>query len=235
MTPFAFDELVEALNGGCDKRVIMVALRDFAHAYRCEWFAYVDLAGSDIQIFSNYPKEWQSHYLAEGYSLIDPVIMTAKNHIAPFVWDEQTLSHNLSRKQKQFLKEAKKFGIQSGLSIPVYAGFGRTALLTLATSNSAEKLPFVKNPYQATAAATYLHIYLQLIMTGALVGKKYSLTARQLTCLRWAANNKTNSEIGQILNIGESAVRQHLNNAKETLGAGGIKNAIYIATKNFLI
>lgn len=235
MEPYAFDTLIEAIGGTHDPNVIITALRNFAADCGFEWFTYLNTAGDDFQGFSNYPKEWQSHYLASSYSLIDPVIITARNENTPFSWEKGKFKGNLSKKQKIFFGEAEEFGIQSGLSIPIFTGFGRTAMLCLASRHSANDLPLVRNPAKATAAATYLHLYFQMVESGILASKQYNLTSRQLNCLKWAANNKTHVEIGQILGIGESAVRKHLDKAKEILGAGGIKNAIYIATKSCLI
>lgn len=235
MEPYAFDALIESLSGAYDTRIITSALSNFAHSCGFEWFAYVDAAGTDIQTLSDYPQEWQSRYLSEGYSIVDPVIINGRSKIAPFLWDKHTFQTRLSKEQRRFFGEAEEFGIRSGVAIPVFAGFGRIAMLTLAAGSKVNELPLVQNPMKATAAATYLHLYLQMAVSEILVGKQYKLTSRQLTCLKWAANNKTHKEIGAILNIGESAVRKHLDKARDILGAGGIKNAIYIATKNCLI
>jgi len=45
------------------------------------------------------------------------------------------------------------------------------------------------------------------------------LTPRELECMRWVANGKTDWEIGKILSISQSTVRFHLDRARLKLNA----------------
>jgi len=46
-----------------------------------------------------------------------------------------------------------------------------------------------------------------------------ALTPRELECIRWVADGKTDWEIGQILSISQSTVRFHLDRARSKLDA----------------
>ena len=50
------------------------------------------------------------------------------------------------------------------------------------------------------------------------VVKKSVLTNRQIECLKWVCEGKTNWEVGQILNISEHTVHEHLEQARLRLG-----------------
>ncbi|WP_186367952.1 autoinducer binding domain-containing protein, partial [Yersinia intermedia] len=42
-------------------------------------------------IISNYPMDWVQTYKRNNYHLIDPVILTAKDKVAPFAWDDNSV------------------------------------------------------------------------------------------------------------------------------------------------
>jgi len=52
-----------------------------------------------------------------------------------------------------------------------------------------------------------------------LLGKASALTQKEIECLRWCKEGKTNWEIGEILTISEKTVEFHLSNAMKKLGA----------------
>jgi DNA-binding CsgD family transcriptional regulator len=62
-----------------------------------------------------------------------------------------------------------------------------------------------------------------------------SLTRRELHCLRWCKEGKTNWEIGEILKISEKTTEFHLRNAMRKLGAGNRVTAVVIGLKRGLI
>ena len=45
------------------------------------------------------------------------------------------------------------------------------------------------------------------------------ISPRELECLRWVANGKTDAEIAEILSISEATVKFHVNGARRKLGA----------------
>ncbi len=58
---------------------------------------------------------------------------------------------------------------------------------------------------------------------------------RETDCLHWAAQGKTNWEIGQILKISENTVRYHLKKVFVKLGANSRSSAVSIALHNGVI
>jgi len=61
--------------------------------------------------------------------------------------------------------------------------------------------------------------------------RKGSLTARELECLRWTAQGKTDSEIGTILTISARTARFHIENAKRKFGVSTRIQAVAEALK----
>lgn len=56
-----------------------------------------------------------------------------------------------------------------------------------------------------------------------------SLSSRELECLAWAAQGKTNEDIAQILGRSRETVNFHLSNAMRKLSAANRTNAVAIA------
>lgn len=61
------------------------------------------------------------------------------------------------------------------------------------------------------------------------------LTRRQIECLTWVADGKTDWEIGEILSIQESTVHSHIKDPKKKLGAVTRAQAVVEAFKAGLI
>ncbi len=61
------------------------------------------------------------------------------------------------------------------------------------------------------------------------------LSARQASCLHWAALGKTSWETARILGVSESTVNFHLCNACDKLGVRGRRAAVVMALKLGLI
>ena len=61
------------------------------------------------------------------------------------------------------------------------------------------------------------------------------LTGKEIECLRWCKEGKTNWEIGEILGIAERTVNEHAQTAFRKLGAANRAQAIAIAVRERLI
>jgi DNA-binding CsgD family transcriptional regulator len=62
-----------------------------------------------------------------------------------------------------------------------------------------------------------------------------SLTAREIECLTWAANGKTEEEIGMIIERSHETARFHLRNAVQKLNASNRTHAVALACSRGLI
>ena len=62
-----------------------------------------------------------------------------------------------------------------------------------------------------------------------------SLSLKEMDCLRWCKEGKTNWEIGKILRISEKTVEFHLSNVMKKLGMPNRITAVVAAIKSGLI
>ncbi|MGD9840088.1 MAG: autoinducer binding domain-containing protein [Afipia sp.] len=227
-----FNDLMEASDLAQDERSLKQALRNFTTAAGFDRFAYLNVCAGDVRTFSNYPTEWQGTYLNSNYAAIDPVVTIAKRAMQPFAWS-QNESAGSAPETVRFFGEAADFGIRSGISIPVRGGFGRTALLTLASGRPSADAE-VRNPVHAITAVAFVHVHLSRLMR-APHNQAIALTPRQSLCLAWASMGKTMDEIADLLGISERAVRFYMKGARDRLGATNTTHAVRLAMELDLI
>lgn len=227
-----FNALMEASDLAQDERGVKQALQNFANATGFERFAYLNVRSGDVRALSNYPTEWQEIYLQGNYAAIDPVVTTAKRAMHPFPWS-QNENAGSSPGAVRFFNQAADFGIRSGLSIPVRGGFGRTALLTLA-SDRPSAAANIRDTVHAITAVAFVHVHLNRLAR-APHSTTIELTPRQSVCLAWSSMGKTTDEIADLLGISERAVRFYLRGARDRLGATNTTHAVRIAVEKDLI
>lgn len=227
-----FNDLMEASDLAQDERAIKQALRNFAAAAGFNRFAYLNVRAGDVRALSNYPAEWQDIYLNSNYAAIDPVVTLAKRAMHPFSWSQSEHAGS-TLEAVRFFGEAADFGIRSGVSIPVRGGFGRTALLTLA-SDRPSAVAEVRDAVHAITAVAFVHVHLNRLLRSP-HSTTIELTPRQSLCLAWASMGKTTDEIADLLGISERAVRFYLRGARDRLGATNTTHAVRIAVKKNLI
>lgn len=69
-----FEMLRDRLKLASDKTSIRDALRRFANSQGFDWFTYLSVHEADVYGMSNYPAEWQEHYLDRDLARVDPVV-----------------------------------------------------------------------------------------------------------------------------------------------------------------
>lgn len=194
------------------------------------WFAYLDNRGEVPSILSSYPSEWTRHYLEHGYHKVDPVILRARREDGVFAWDGRGSGGLSNPRRRRFFDEAAVFGVRSGITVPIRAGFGRTAAFTLAND---EPLPLGRNASRALLDVTQLAgIYFHVHATVRLPAKARDsrgtipLTPRERECLGWAARGKTAEEIATIIGVKRRTVYFHLDQARTRLQASSVAHCV---------
>ena len=230
----AFDQLRDALEAAHGIAPVKLAVKEFAGQLGFDWFAYLSVCGPEIETFSTYPRTWQVNYIKKQYATIDPVVQKARRSSSCFAWSERDLGQTLSPDQMRFLEEAADHGIASGISVPVTAGFGRTVLLTLASSNQCDDC-LVNCPLLAASIASHVDVYVRRWRLEPMPAVAVKLSPRETLCLSWMAKGKRMSEIAQIIGSKVRTVEFHLQNARRKLDASNATHAVALAVRQQLI
>jgi len=229
-----FERLTEQVALAHDEEAVRTALEKLSREAGFGTYAYLNLQAESQTAISNYDVEWQKRYLERAYALIDPVVRNARDKLEAFAWSNEP-SLRMSKERRAFYGEAGEFGIRSGITIPIQAGFGHMAMLTLASEEADFALGQQLNPVLAASAVAQLHARLEGLGTKPSVRTPIRLKADELTCLRWSAEGKSMRAIAIIENTTYANVAFFIRNAKAALGATTLPQATAMATKFGLI
>ncbi len=227
-----FEMLRDGLKLASDKTSISDALRRFANSQGFDWFTYLSVHEADVYGMSNYPTEWQEHYLDRDLARVDPVVEAICPRRGAYCWSDNGLPVPSKRCHRQFFGEARAFGIRSGISIPIFDGFGRRALFTFASGELKPDTTLLADPYSVLTLGAFIDGYLQSRdCEGLMTSAPSPLTPYQLECLAWLLQGKTNDDIAALRNVSRRAVEFQLQSIRQKLNVVTTYQALGIAVK----
>lgn len=229
-------KLIDTLSLPLDEGAARRALRHFALEAEFDFFAYLYLGGLESFAVSNYPTEWQLHYVEKDYIRVDPVVTMAKHGPPIFTWSAAAGPAKGGRKDvRQFYADAAQFGICSGLSIAVPVGFKNRMVFTLASHRVLPVDVEAVDPVTAAIAVAFVHSRLGRSGNDVSLSNGIRLSPREAESLRWFAEGMSMPDIADTLGIGFRSVRSYLDAATAKLDAANTRQAATIATRLGLI
>jgi LuxR family transcriptional regulator, quorum-sensing system regulator CviR len=177
----------------------------------------------------SYPEEWLRIYWQKGYFEVDPVFKTALREPGTQHW-ETTYQNTCSDKQREFMAEAKEFGLTDGIttgSMDPACGVG-----TFCSFASAERVDAKR--YVPLVEYFGYHVHLALLRTAPKSSQPVApcvkeLSLREMTILNWVKNGKTNWEIAKIVGVTERTVRFHVESIFSKLDVTSRSHAVATA------
>lgn len=168
-------------------------------------------------LFGNIDATWERHYRSAGHVESDPAVRMLFETTRPYTWTEARQRFR-SKAGETVMEEAREvMGTGDGLVIPVHEVDGSV----LTASFNGPKLELGPEELPALHLLGYYYV-----MRGReLMGERQMgegenrLTPRQLECLKWVSEGKTDEEIGMILSVSDRTVHNHIEAAKRALGA----------------
>ena len=179
----------------------------------------------------HWPVEWSRRYFAHGYVFRDPAIRGVTTSTAPFLWSELEPVYRDSPMARRVMEEAGDFKLKRGFTIPLATLEGDVAGFSLA----GERLELSSCERGVlTLLATYALGRSILLRQG---GPKQSrgLSPREREALQWAAEGKSEWEIGERMGISEHGVDKHMRSARLKLGTASRTHAVAEAIRQGLI
>ena len=225
----AFD-FIKEIENMTDSQQVYDFLVATCKAFGADLVSIIDLDpfyANDTEKFNNWPVEWLERYRDEGYLRVDPLVMKALTTLEPFWWDDAIAEIPMNKTNMIVFNEAASINMKDGFLVTLHTQNGRTATLSLA----GERLD--RHPDAGPAMhmiGMYAYMRIKKLDRSNLQSQNIAairkLTERQLEIMKWAAEGKTNWEIGQILNISPNTVRNHIAKATESLEVGRRSEAI---------
>lgn len=178
-------------------------------------------------LFGTVPREWEKRYTSKGHVNFDPAVRMLFETTRPYTWTEAR-QRFASKEAEVVMEECREIaGAAEGLVIPIHEVDG-SVLTALFSGPQIEFTP-------ETIPALHLLGYYYVLRGRELLAKKSgaeianTLTPRQVECLKWVAEGKTDDEIGQILSLSDRTVHNHIEAAKRGMGVTKRSQAALLA------
>lgn len=190
-------------------------LHDVAEANGIPYFSYLHLKGraQTDRFIANYPQEWRERYERKLYIHYDPVVAVGRESRLPYFWDNSSFISPFRKSEQKVFHEAGAYGINAGYSIPIAGKIGELGLFSIAAPNDPTLL-------KALNGATHLIYVLGIQLHDHVLSlgadeqetvPEIALSARELECLKWAAEGLTTEQIGDRMAISAATVNYHFN------------------------
>ncbi len=183
---------------------------------------------ADIAITGNFCLSYIDHYKSKEFRKIDPVLEYGLRRSSAFSWEEALVKSNATKQQKEIVRLSNEAGHHNGIYIPI-ARHNGTGGIGLASS---QKNKETKRDYDILTAYCnhFYDSFIRLKLKGR-DAKPFSnpLTKGEIEILRWAAEGKTDSAIGDRMCISDSTVETHLRHIYAKLKVPNRTAAVAIA------
>lgn len=165
---------------------------------------------------SNYPVEWLAK-LREDESFQEPVLKAAERTSTGFLWSRLEEIVPLTERQRSYMKRAVRYGLAEGYTVPNHVPGETFGSCHFAVSRHTS-LPEDALPATQALGCFAFEAARRLIEIRSEPSENYvlpaPLTERQRDCVLFAARGKSDSVIGQLLNIRPTTVNEHIEAAK---------------------
>jgi len=232
-----FQDAYQQISAAIDEYELFKRITTFAERLGFGYCCYgirmpLPVSNPAVKIFDTYPAGWMSHYRANGFLEIDPIVRAGMRRTDLIAWPRA-----MSDEAPRLWSDARDFGIKVGVAHSSWTVHGAFGLLTM--SRNADTLtPAEIEALQVPAnwLANLCHMRMGQFLHGKLAPEtSITLTAREREVLCWTGEGKTSYEIGKILNISERTVNFHVNNVLSKLAATNKVQAVVKAIATGLI
>jgi DNA-binding CsgD family transcriptional regulator len=184
-------------------------------------------------VTSGYPDAYWDIYRGKSFVSRDPIFMNCQHRTKSLMWSEDLYSAD----SYEIMEESTKYGLRHGLSVSVIDGPYIFSMLSLARDKPFESAAEKKRVLTAGALlADTLHVVgKNLIVPGMERDLRPKLTPRERECLKWIAEGKSNSVIGDLLKLSEATVDFHIRNIFKKLNVASRTQACVVGMSMGLI
>jgi LuxR family transcriptional regulator, quorum-sensing system regulator VjbR len=191
----------------------------------------------DIAVLTTLPTTWALRYSAKNYYKVDPLMrtITLSGEISPIRGTVRDLGQDAlaGGDSATFQRDRERRGLGNlflGVNSSNSYGFRGLTEFTFQVEPAEQRLFTERIRKRLVAIASRIHTALHGSRNPALAAAAAKLlTKREIDCLYWAANGKTDGEIGEILDIARWTVVTYLQNAKNKLGCANRTAAVVTA------
>jgi DNA-binding CsgD family transcriptional regulator len=187
---------------------------------------------------ASYPQSWIDFYNSRRYQQADPVWQRLLQSPAPFFWGDVVdglkhrtdLSDEAVKASLRVMNEAAEAGVTDGIGISYLGPLGEMTAVAVSRTKGVTERRYV-DMAEIYLLATFFHEKFMSFYARP----NPQLTAREVEVLLWAAGNKSDSEIADIMGVSASTIRFHWKNIFQKLEVTGRLPAVIKAMQMQLI
>jgi DNA-binding CsgD family transcriptional regulator len=172
---------------------------------------------TSLLAFGSYNLDWKKQYATEPSCRHDPARAQAILRAGSVQW-RRIFASVRDPAQRDFVTAARAQGFKDGVTTPIHGPQGCVAIMMFAADHAITLDGEDEEALSHIAMA--LHQRVRRLTAAALVGvpEPAALTAREIECLQWVLEGKTNWEIGVLTGVTARTVQFHLSNCARKLG-----------------
>lgn len=182
-------------------------------------------------LINTYPDGWVNRYMSRGYAYMDPVVDRAQHHSDPFSWDELRTLYRDDRMRLRIFDEAGDFALNEGISVPLLTLEGDVAVFSFSGSRLGID-PGGRAMLQLVASYAFGQL---LLLRSQAPNPIVRLAPRERETLQWAAEGKSDCDIGDLMGISRDGVSYHFRSIRAKLGTSNRTHAVAMALRLGLI
>lgn len=187
--------------------------------------------------FGEISEDWCERYKEQKYVFSDSTVQLGLQSKYPFAWSDVQKKKRISSVAKRIFEEAEiEFGYRDGLVVPIHLDNGSVSMFSIIG-----EAPDISDPVRRGLgmAAVFMHSKARnFVMEEAEIASNkapVSVSKRQLDCIQWVAEGKSDWEISRILGISESTVHNHIEAAKKGFAVNTRVQAVVEAARRRLL
>ncbi|MBK5920019.1 hypothetical protein CCR80_03065 [Rhodothalassium salexigens] len=210
--------VVDRLDAAQSREALDALALDYVRQAGFDGYYYIRYdTGVGFSSLDHRPPAWLDHYRREGLLHADPVTLRVCAEVTPFRWEEAFAGrrHDLAWMRRYLV--SRDYGLAEGFNVPIHGnGFDRATFCVFGadTRRFQEALRAHRGAIKALAHSFH-NAYERLHRSSP---PPLTLSPREVECLHWAAEGKTNGEIADILSISANTVNAHMAGAARKLG-----------------
>lgn len=168
-----------------------------------------------ISVHTTYPQAWMTHYQAENYFAIDPVLKSENFIHGHLPWNDK-----LFRDAPELWDTARDYGLRQGvtqcLMLPNHA-LGFLSVSRQGIQNTQRHDEEIELRLQTLIQQSL--VTLARLDDDMVSAPEMKFSKREKEILKWTAEGKTSAEIAMILSISENTVNFHQKNMQKKFNA----------------
>jgi LuxR family quorum sensing-dependent transcriptional regulator len=186
----------------------------------------------DLMLLSGWKSQWYDRYASGGYIQHDPVARHCFATSIPFDWSAAPYDIEFDLPARRIMQEARDFGMEEGLCIPVHLEAGALGAVSLVGQT---RHLSATDRMELHMVALYAYGRLTFLASQSKRPQRRAITPREAEMLKWVAMGKTASEIADITGLSTRTVNQHCENAQRRMGTANRMQTVVEALRHRLI